>query len=141
MNLRIAAVKIAACVAVGVLLSASGSTAAMTCPEGSRDVLKVVRWSISAPASESFAATVTVDSINGKIISLTRGRVYFSDELGAAIGSTEIDPDEVIIPKVGATTWFDARTFPRLRSVKPKHVGAVACVTGVVYSDGTKEMF
>lgn len=106
-------------------------------------VLTVADWSIKPIDDRSNEMVETLVYSGEKPIRMIDGSIRYADVLGGQIGSKAIDRDARIAPGSTYTligTWGQF-TFERLLEMERTDVTVVACVSAVVYEDGTKEAF
>lgn len=129
---------------VGAALAAlaSPSTAA-ECYRASPEAITVTDWTIDPVDATTNTLTVTFRSNLDRSIRMIDGMIYFTDALGQDIGPMTMDRDLTIDP--GETYTQDGLwgpyTFERLLVLRHDEVQATACVSAVLYDDGTKETF
>lgn len=110
---------------------------------GKLDLLSVTNWSIEAVDSTTNKLTVSITNESDKPVRMVDGSVGFIDALDKEIGRYEIDRDAEI-PAGGqfeeSGNW-GRFTFERLLTLRSDEVTAFACVSALLYDDGTKDTF
>lgn len=118
-------------------------------PGASSKLLTVQAWTIKpnpdglVPGLKTNHMTETLSYSGAKAIRLVRGVIDFKDVLGDNFGAMAIDGDTHIKPggiHQQAADW-GPESFARLLDIDHADVVATACVSGVVYADGTIEHF
>jgi hypothetical protein len=128
-----------------VVLSAFASPAfaAPHCADGSASILAVDHWAATKAGDGALEVSLSIRNGSIKGIHAVIGAVSFFDKAGVELGSVGVDEDIrlklaavheqiVVHPANGLSNLLDAST---------DEVAALACVTMVMYSDGTRAAF
>lgn len=118
------------------------TASAIECLNGqSAEILAVENWTLGEAESETGEKTIsiTLTPLSDKGIRLIDGTIRFQDVLGERIGefiierAREITPDQRYVHEdVVAGTILE-----RLEQLHPDDIATIACVSALVYDDGT----
>ena len=126
--------------ALPLWLFATQAASAIECLNGqSADILGVESWQLGEASNAEKTIAITLTPLGEKGIRLIDGTVRFEDVLGERIGefilerAREIPPDAPYVhTEVVAGTILE-----RLEQLHPDDIAAIACVSALVFDDGT----
>lgn len=123
------------------------------CLEGKTDIIKLTGWSAVSwqpsimgkpmDGMSGVAITLNLKNESNSGILMVNGAVFFSTVLDSdrLRNGTQIDPNLRIASGETADTTLQTLGMDWLAASAPEDVQATLCVTGVVYSDGSKAVF
>lgn len=121
------------------LLATSGAWA-IECLNGqSADILSVEDWQLGELEGQEKPIRITLTPLGDKGIRLIDGTIRFEDVLGERIGefilerAREIPPDAPYVH----TDIVAGTILERLERIHPDDIATIACVSALVYDDGT----
>src|SRR5699024_8536169 len=126
--------------ALPLLLLTTSSAWAIECLNGqSADILSVEGWQLGERDGQDKPIRITLTPLGDKGIRLIDGTIRFEDVLGERIGefilerAREIPPD---MPYVH-TDVVAGTILERLDQIHPDDIVTIACVSALVYDDGS----
>ncbi len=107
------------------------------------DLFTVADWSYRDAGEEKVELVFTLQSASGKPIRMIDAQFGLKDALGGTIGTTKLPRDMKITPNgtYSETNLWGVKLFDRLLTIERADITPFTCVRGVVYDDGTKELF
>lgn len=132
-----------------VLVSAAlCATAHAECgPNGSADVLAVSDWSVDVGPDQmgmiTAKTTVEIQNKTDRAIRMVDGSVLFTDALGGYITNIGIERD-LTIAAGDTASWsaeYGGTGLERIPDLRRDEVTVEACVSAVLYDDGSKQQF
>lgn len=126
--------------ALPLWLLAASSAGAIECLNGqSADILGVEDWQLGELEGQEKPITITLTPLGDKGIRLIDGTIRFEDVLGERIGefilerAREIPPDALYVH----TDIVAGTILERLDQIHPDDIATIACVSALVYDDGS----
>lgn len=107
------------------------------------DLFTVSDWSYRDAGEEKVELVFTLQSSSVKPIRMIDAQFGLKDALGGTIGTAKLPRDMKIAPNgtYSETNLWAIKLFDRLLAVDRADITPFTCVRGVVYDDGSKELF
>lgn len=124
---------------LAAILVAGGCQAA-ECGAANSELITLTKWSASPGDYGAVNVSMDFKSHTSKPIRMLKANVLFADPFGDQIANLSLDPD-VVIPADAEYNVRGSWSAARLAKVRTQDVTAMVCVVGVLYEDGSKEVF